>query len=334
MQKTPRHLLRRAFMDILKGHTKTHHEDFGDFYIKHLDVFDSEEIDEKDEQYKRHAASKGLPTTEEKLKQLKEDGSWDSSDERKISDLELTIKNLQTTKSKLMLKADIENLQKQIDSTKKELDEKKAEKSQLVGYTADIYSSKKINEYYVFSTTYKDKKLKKKLFSEEEFDELSEQDIVKFVSIFNHNSEKTNEDNIKRIALSGFFLNNFYLCKDNPKIYYGKPVIKLTYNQSELFSYGRYFKHILSEMKNKPSPEIMDDPDKLIELYNIGQNSQKMKQSAEDSDASTVVGATKEDLERMGMSSPSEDKGISLSKEASKKGGKLSMDDLIKLHGM
>tara|TARA_B100001939_G_C16912123_1_gene605136 strand:+ start:64 stop:1068 length:1005 start_codon:yes stop_codon:yes gene_type:complete len=334
MQKTPKHLLRRAFMDILKGYTKTYHEDFGEFYIKHLDVFDSEEIDEKDEEYKRHAESKGLPTTEEKLKQLKEDGSWDSSDERKISDLELTIKNLQTTKSKLMLKADIENLQKQIDSTKKELDEKKAEKSQLVGYTADIYSSKKINEYYVFSTTYKDKKLKKKLFSEEEFDELSEQDIVKFVSIFNHNSEKTNEDNIKRIALSGFFLNNFYLCKDNPKIYYGKPVIKLTYNQSELFSYGRYFKHILSEMKNKPSPEIMDDPDRLIELYNIGQNSQKMKQSAEDSDASTVVGATKEDLERMGMSSPSEDKGVSLSKEASKKGGKLSMDDLIKLHGM
>lgn len=321
-------------MSILKGYTKTHHEEFGDFYIKHLDAFDSEEIDEKDEEYKRHAASKGLPTTEEKLKQLKEDGSWDSSDERKISDLELTINNLQTTKSKLMLKADIENLQKQIDSTKKELDEKKAEKSQLVGYTTDIYSSKKINEYYVFSTTYKDKKLKKKLFSEEEFDELSEQDIVKFVSIFNHNSEKTNEDNIKRIALSGFFLNNFYLCKDNPKIYYGKPIVKLTYNQADLFSYGRYFKHILSEMKNKPSPEIMDDPDRLIELYNIGQNSQKMKQSAEDSDASTVVGATKEDLERMGMSSPSEDKGISLSKEASKKGGKLSMDDLIKLHGM
>ena len=298
-------------MSILKGYTKTHHEEFGDFYIKHLDAFDSEEIDEKDEEYKRHAASKGLPTT-----------------------VELTINNLQTTKSKLMLKADIENLQKQIDSTKKELDEKKAEKSQLVGYTTDIYSSKKINEYYVFSTTYKDKKLKKKLFSEEEFDELSEQDIVKFVSIFNHNSEKTNEDNIKRIALSGFFLNNFYLCKDNPKIYYGKPIVKLTYNQADLFSYGRYFKHILSEMKNKPSPEIMDDPDRLIELYNIGQNSQKMKQSAEDSDASTVVGATKEDLERMGMSSPSEDKGISLSKEASKKGGKLSMDDLIKLHGM
>ena len=334
MQKIAKHLLRRAFMDILKGYTKTYHEDFGEFYIKHLDIFDSEEIDEKDEEYKRHAESKGLPSTEDKLKQLKEEGSWGDSDERKISDLKLTVKNLQRTKAKFTLKADIESIQAQIDSTKKQLDEKTAEKAQIIGYTSDIYASKKINEYYVFSTTYKDKKLKKSLFSPEDFDELSEQDIIKFISIFNHNSQKINEINIKRIALSGFFLNNFYLCKDNPKIYYGKPVVKLTYNQSELFSYGRYFKHILSEMKNKPSEETMDDPDKLIELYNIGQNSQKMKQSAENSDASTVVGATKEDLERMGISSPSEDKGISLSQEASKKGGKLSMDDLIKLHGM
>ena len=54
------------------------------------------------------------------------------------------------------------------------------------------------------------------------------------------------------------------------------------------------------------------------------QNSEKIKQSAENADASTVVGATKEDLERMGISSPSEDKGVSLSQEAAKKGGKLS----------
>lgn len=321
-------------MSILKGYTKTHHEEFGDFYIKHLDAFDSEEIDEKDEEYKRHASSKGLPSTKEKINQLKKEGCWGDSEERDISDLELTIKNLKITKSKLMLKSDLENVQNQIDSTQKELDEKLTEKTKLIGYTTDTYSSKKINEYYVFSTAYKDKKLKKRLFSEEEFDELSEQDVVKFVRIYNYNSEKTSELNIKRIALSGFFLNNFYLCKDNPKIYYGKPVVKLTYNQADLFSYGRYFKHILSEMKNKPHQDVMDDPDKLIELYNIGQNSDKIKQSAENSDASTIVGATKEDLERMGISSPSEDKGVSLSQEAAKKGGKLSMDDLIKLHGM
>ena len=70
---------------------------------------------------------------------------------------------------------------------REELQQKQAEKSQLIGYTADTYSSKKINEYYVFATTYKDKKLKKKLFSKEEFDELSEQDILKFVQIFNYN---------------------------------------------------------------------------------------------------------------------------------------------------
>ena len=134
--------------------------------------------------------------------------------------------------------------------------------------------------------------------------------------------------------MSSFFLNNFYLCEDNPQIYYGKPVVELTYNQSELFSYGRYFKYILSEMKNKPHPDVMDDPDKLIELYNVGKNADKIKESMENADASTVVGATNEDLERMGLKAPTDEpqQGISLAAEAAKKGGKLSMEDLMKLH--
>ena len=110
--------------------------------------------------------------------------------------------------------------------------------------------------------------------------------------------------------------------------------IRDRYNQGELFSYGKYFKHILSEMKNKPHPDVMDDPDKLIELYNVGQNADKIKQSMENADASTVVGATSEDLERMGLKAPSDEpqQGISLAEEAAKKGGKLSMEDLMNLH--
>ena len=72
--------------------------------------------------------------------------------------------------------------------------------------------------------------------------------------------------NLKRVAVSGFYLNNFYLCKDNPFIFYGKPVVGLTYPQTELFSFGRYFKGILTEIKPPPTEEQLDDPDKLIEM--------------------------------------------------------------------
>lgn len=87
-------------------------------------------------------------------------------------------------------------------------------------------------------------------------------------------------------------------------------------------------------MKNKPHPDVMDDPDKLIELYNVGKSADKIKESMENADASTVVGATNEDLERMGLKAPTDEpqQGISLAAEAAKKGGKLSMEDLMKLH--
>ena len=321
-------------MDILRGFTKVDSPSYGSFYIKHLDTYDSEEIDEKAEEYKNHAIKQGLPSTEERLKQLEKDESWAEKDDRKIKDLELMISNLKITKSKLILKADTDSLQKQINDTGEELHNLFVEKANLIGYTSDVYSSKKISEFYVVNTSYKDKKLTEPLFSKEEFDELQEKDISILISYFNNISDQTGEENIKRIALSGFFLNSFYLCDDNPHTFYGKSVVDLTYNEGELFSYGRYFKSILSEMKNKPHPEIMEDPDKLIELYNVGKNSDKMKESMDNADATTVVGATNEDLERMGLKAPSDEPqtGVSLQAEADKKGGKLSMEDLMKLH--
>lgn len=321
-------------MDILRGFSKVDNSAYGDFYIKHLDSFDSEEIDEKSEEYKNHAVKQGLPSTEEKLKQLREEELWTEEEERKIGDLEKMISNLKITKSKVLLKSQIDQLQKQIDDTHSEVNKLKSEKAGLIGYTSDIYASKKINEYYVLCTSYKDKELKKPLFEKEEFEELQERDITLLIKYYNDVSERAGEENIKRISLSGFFLNNFYLCEDNPQIYYGQPVINLTYNQCELFSYGKYFKHILSEMKNKPHPDVMDDPDKLIELYNVGKNADKLKESMENADATTVVGATNEDLQRMGLKAPADEpqQGISLAAEAAKKGGKLSMEDLMKLH--
>ena len=321
-------------MDILRGFSKVDSPSYGDFYIKHLDNYDSEEIDEKGEEYKNYAIKQGLPSTEEKLEQLKEDGSWTEKEDRQLKDLQSMVTNMRITKSKFVLKSDTDSLQRQIDNTEKEINTLLLEKLNLVGYTSDVYASKKINEFYVLTTSYKDKELKKPLFLADEFDELQEKDITLLIKYFNDVSKRAGEENIKRIALSAFFLNNFYLCEDNPQTYYGKPVVDLTHNQGELFTYGRYFKHILSEMKNKPHIEIMDDPDKLIELYNVGQNADKMKQSMENADATTVVGATSEDLERMGLKGPADEPktGISLQAEAAKKGGKLSMEDLMKLH--
>ena len=55
---------------------------------------------------------------------------------------------------------------------------------------------------------------------------------------------------------------------------------------------------------------------------------EKMKEKFNEGDGSTLVGASDEDYEYLGLRKP--DSGISLHEEAKKKGGSLSMQDLMK----
>ena len=56
--------------------------------------------------------------------------------------------------------------------------------------TSDIYASKKINEFYVLNTSYKDKELKKPLFNKQQFEELQERDISLLIKYYNDSSER------------------------------------------------------------------------------------------------------------------------------------------------
>ena len=53
--------------------------------------------------------------------------------------------------------------------------------------------------------------------------------------------------------------------------------------------------------------------------------------SSTEGGAASLVGATKEDLKRLGLDNPNET--VNLAKKAAEKGGKLNMEDMMKLHG-
>ena len=64
----------------------------------------------------------------------------------------------------------------------------------------------------------------------------------------------------------------------------------------------------------------------------VDKEKEKIQERFGGSDGATLVGATDEDYEYLGMTKP--DAGISLHKEAKKKGGSLSMEDMMKLSGV
>jgi hypothetical protein len=206
-----------------------------------------------------------------------------------------------------------------------------------MGFTAESFANKKINEFYIYNTIHKDPELTTLFFEEDEFEYINFENFSKLIAAYNKNTNHYNSLNLKRVALSTFFLNYFYLCDDNPQIFFGKPVMNLTYHQVELFGYARHFKHMMSEAKSKPPDEYYDDPDKLIEYVETGKNAESMiekaKSGSRENAATSIVGATKQDLERMGLSAGNHDVGdVNLSKVASQKEGSLDMEDLIKIH--
>lgn len=331
----PKEKLRSVYADVVRGYSVTHHIKYGAIYVKHLSMWDTEELDIEREKYLNQAEHQGLPDLKEKIKMLEVDGLWGEKKEADMAEQESFLIRMEQTRKKLLLKSERARMTQDIEKEKTKLEALKMEKSQLVGLTSELFADKKVNEYYIYLALHKDKELKEPLLSLEQFDELSDNELSNLVVCYNGIAEMFKERNMKRVAISGFFLNNYYLCKDNPFIYYGKPLVDLTYHQSDLFSYGRYFKHLLQEMKNDPPPDIMEDPDKLLEHYELQKQREQLDEGRDRTgEASTIVGATKEDLEALGMNATDTPGTVNLNEELKKTGGNMSMEDMIKLHGV
>jgi hypothetical protein len=335
LQTLDKNKLRLLFIDILKGYSLSYYKS-NKLYFKHNTSFDSGEIDHLKQEFIEKAKRNGLPTESQKEEYLILENLWSKENNEKINKLKSDISTLRQTKSKLFKSDDINEFNRQIDQKKLELITLAAERKDLLGFTVEDYANKKINEYYMFNSLFKDKDLKDRYFSEQEFDELENKDISEVLEIYNNINKNFIENNLKKIALSSYYLSLFNLCDENAYNLYGKPIIYLTFYQMEVFGYARYFKNALSEAKHKPSDEYYEDPDKLIEWLESSKNVEEVlsknennQKKTEGAIATSIVGAKKEDLAKIGK----DENGISLHKEAQKKGGTLSMEDLMKMHG-
>lgn len=336
METLEKNKLRFLFVDILKGYTASYYKD-NKLYFKHNNSFNSGDIDYIKEEFINKAKKRGLPTEIQKEEYLILENLWSKDKNKEIKKIKSYISNLKQTKSKLFKNDDIEYLNKQITEENIKLLQLTTEKKELLGFTVEDYANKKINEYYMYNSLYKDKELNDKFFSEEEFDQLENKDISELLSIYNNINKDYVEKNLKKIALSSYYLSLFNLCDENAYNLYGRPIVYLTFYQMEIFGYARYFKNALSTAKHKPPDEYYEEPDRLIEwlessknveeVLNKNENNQKKTEGAI---ATSIVGAKKEDLAKIGQ----DEKAISLHKEAERKGGVLTMEDLMKMHGI
>jgi hypothetical protein len=321
---------RKTFRDIVRGYSATEYQD-NLVFIRHLTPHDQVELEDITDLYKSKAQSRGLPTEEETLLMLKEEETWTDEDEGFIFKKKEFIDRLLEGKKKLVLKSAQDKQNALIDRERALLQTKEKEKSDLLGNTCERYAEQRTHDFYILRSFYKDKSMSTPLYTEQQYDDLTQAQVSYLITTYNKIFNSFSEDGIQYLILEEFYSPYLSFAEDSMQ-FYGKPFCELTYNQVRMIVYTRIFKNIFDNNSNIPE-KIRKDPKALLDYGSVSdEEKEKMKDKFESSDGATIVGAKQEDYEYLGIKRPQH--GVSLHDQAKKKGGKLSMKDMMKLSGV
>tara|TARA_R100001509_G_C4863013_1_gene214074 strand:+ start:598 stop:1581 length:984 start_codon:yes stop_codon:yes gene_type:complete len=313
--------------EAFDGYTKASFEE-KTVYIKHVSIRDQRYLHNYYEKYREFALSKGLPSEEDQLEYVKNEGIWDDSDELGIENLKFEIKNLKQTARAVFLQSQKENFLTQVEEKSRELIELQEKRKEIVGQTAESYAEIRSGDEILRFLLFKNKELTNHLYSEKEFGELESWQILKLSEIHKDVQKRLTDSIIQKAVLRPFFNMYLSLCED-VNGFYGKPITELTIYQLRVVLFGRMFFNIFQYTEDIPD-HIKDDPEKLISYSesqrNDGKNNGGIK---EDADASAVFGATAEDIKNL----KAQKGNVSLSEEVKKAGGKLDMKQMMRLAG-
>jgi hypothetical protein len=326
--------LKVIFSEILRGFTLIESPPsigVDKIKVKHFNNFDSAELDIKNRYFYEKAVEQGLPTRKERIDYLIKEEIWDEKKNKEIINLKSLVAGLKKSKSKLYLSSHLESVNQQLEEAQLKLSKIELKKEELIGFCAENYSQRRVNEHYMRNALLKENN--SYLFKVDEFEELSEKILMELISIYNKSSKRYDSQTLKKVSLSPFFTNLFYLCDNNAQIFFGKPLVDLTFYQIELFGYGRYYKSLMESAENQVPDDVKEDPNKLVEWFDSNKSAKEvLDKSKNEGSATSLVGATSEDLKRLGLDNPNET--INLAKRAAEKGGSLSMEDMMKIHGV
>jgi hypothetical protein len=331
MEQSQQNKYKKAFRDIKNGFSEIKVLE-NLFYLKHLSLEDQVDIDQIYDHYFDEAKSRGVPTNDEILKQLIEEKQWSTRQESLIKQEEDFIDNLNKQKKSLYLKSEIQRINADIESGQKRLYDLKNTKAAFFNRTAESYAEERVNDFYILKCLYKDKSLSKSAFEEDQFDNIDSETLTCIIKQYSEVYKNINDNTIQYLVLQDFF--NLYMpFAENPTEFFGKSVCELTYNQVKLLIYARFFKNVFQQNDKMPQ-EIRNDPDKIIDYVNANENAKKVieNKNNKENQATSIVGATSEDLEYVGLKTKGQ-KTLSLADEAKKKGGSLSMEDMMKIFG-
>lgn len=268
-------------------------------YFKHFSHYEVDLLAQEEEKIYKEAQERGLLSESVRIDQLIQEGSWNNSRENELFQQRQFLENCINTKKNLLLQEQINKKNKEIEETNTKINSIILERNSLVGLTLENWTSKKMNELHMVRSTFLDTKLTT-IFLNKENDDLEDYELQELIELYNNSLDRLNK-NIKKLAIGTFFQNILHLAPESIYEFYGKAITQLTILQQDVYIYGKFFSNILNS-ENKPSQELRDDPDKLIEQFQKNSNLKgAIGEGKGDLNGASVLGATKEELKNAGV---------------------------------
>lgn len=328
-------IIRCGFNEIIAGYSPVRHND-NCLYIKHFGSRDQLEVDQVYQTHFQKIVARGVPTSEERAKQLSDSNLWTDQNERDLDLKQVEINNLKQGKKLLFIKSQIDQQQADIERAEAELLQILIEKNSLFGKTAEFFANKRVSDYCIVKSLFRDAACTKFYIEGDNVFDLDDETLEALTQVYNQAVVKFEETNIKRIALSPLFQNYYFLAKSVYE-FYGRAITDLTFYQVQLATFGDYYKQILYGNESPPPQELMSDPDKLDDWIHGSGHAKKVMESVignnsdgEGKTFTTLVGAKQEDLKYLGLHKDEET--VSLQEEVQKAGGHMTMEQIMKMH--
>ena len=325
-------LFKRIFRDVVRGHSISYYQK-NRIYIRHLGVNEQVDLDDFRLEHLEKAKKRGIPTEKEILNLLNEQKDWTEKDEKEIATQKEFVESLIENKAGLYLQSQLDKQDEVIDEARKKLDKQLAQRKALLGNTCEEYAEKRCIDLYIIKSFYKDLTWKDPVFTQESFDDLSASELHVVSLIYNEIFTIYSDSNFQKLILEDFY-SPYMQCCDKPIDFFGKATTLLSHYQLRLYSYTMLFKSIFQNSEEIPFA-IRKDPQKLMDWARNPKGREKAREVMEKAGegGAGLFGATKEDLESLGVETTGAGT-VSLEEAAKKKGGSLTMKDLMKLSGV
>jgi hypothetical protein len=327
----------RIYSEICKGFSQSVVNNSA-IYFKHPTLAEHFSTYSSYDVFLSEGRKRGLESESDKLNEAIKNGWWSSENESKITLLKKTIQNLFKTRDKLLYPSQRVEVDKQIKQNESILITYTKERREIVGYSLEDYANSKLTEELLRFFTYKNADFTEKLFvTRDEYYDLNEECLKNIKNAFETYSEIFNHDNIKKVAATGFFQNLVYL-NDDAYSFWGKATTGCTKYQIDILLYGKMYKNIVknyNESGKSVPDDILNDPEKLVMWIDNQSKDTSIKSKNRKSKMggsnliSSPVGATKEDLDKIGVK-VEKLHGKSLLELAKEKGGVLEKSDYFK----